>query len=259
MKVVDRVVDVVRRSAPTAARTSRSDLNNAVLCERYESARDAAKEALSAAESVEAMAEQQCALLDTATDEARLLDARGKDLRAASDQVREALERTRLIALNAGLEGARLGEAPGKALVAVGDEVRAVIARAVEALDEQLSLLTQSERERARLREQVEHARRGAGELAEGLPRCTAAQRDAQAALGKLTEDLRRLVGTDRELERAVASAASHARGLLLALSALSSQSRRSMVLRALQPSIRPLLRLLQEVDETDDRQDPQT
>jgi methyl-accepting chemotaxis protein len=223
-------------------------LDNALLFRAYETASVATQKAASTCQSAGATAAQQRASLDAAADHVRLLLARSRDVRATAQQVREALERTKLVALNAGLEGARLGEPIGKGLVTVADEVRSLATRALEALDEHLTLISQIDKERDKLRDQVDTARQASSALAEELLRAQAAQREATGALSEFGEGLQRTTGADPETARAVAEAADHARGLLGALATLASRPQRHYVLRALRPSLRPLMRLLREL-----------
>jgi methyl-accepting chemotaxis protein len=256
MTVTDRVMDALRdtlRGAKDAARSARGALDEALLFTSHEQASKAAATAMSVAQAAGATAAQQRSSLDAAADHSRLLASRGRDVRAAASQVREALERAKLVALNAGLEGARLGEPIGKALVAVADELRSAIGRALEALEEHLTLVGQVERDREKLRDQVENARQSAASLAEELLRVQASQREATAALGELGQGLKRTTGTDPEVARTLAAASEHARGLIDALNVLASRPQRNLALRALRPTIRPLLRLMRELDKSGD------
>jgi methyl-accepting chemotaxis protein len=249
MSVVRGLIGVVRGQAGSAQPAAAGPLDTALLYERHAAAQEGAERALGATQNAEAVLAQQRTALTAAADEARLLAPRGKDLRVANDQVREALDRARLVALNAGLEGARLGEPAGGALVAMGEEVRGLVSRALDALGEQLTLFAQVESEHARLAEQVQSARRRAGELADLLASTQAALSQVGAALQQLATALEHTTGTDPEAARAAAAAAGHARGLLEALSALSTHPRRGVVSRALRPSLASLLRTLHQFD----------
>jgi len=252
VSVKERVIGVLRetvRGARGATRSARTTLDEAMLFTLHEQASKAAAAAMSAAQTAGATAAQQRNALDAAADHGRLLASRGRDVRGAAQHVREALERAKLVALNTGLEGARLGEPAGKAMVLVADELRSGIGRALEALEEHLALIGQVERERDKLRDQVEQAQHAAAALADELLKSQAAQRESSGTLNELGQGIRRTAGTDPEVARVVASATEHARGLLAALNTLSSRSQRSLVLRALRPTIRPLLRLMREVD----------
>jgi methyl-accepting chemotaxis protein len=228
----------------------RQSLDEAQLFGFQERASRATEESMSTCQAAGATAAEQRSSLDAAADHARLLLSRSRDIKSAAEQVREILERVKLIALNAGLEGSRMGES-GRALVSVADEMRALVTRGLDALGEHLVALDQVERERERLREYVERARQTAGQLAEELLRAQGAQREASSTLDEFREHLQRTTGTDPETARAAAAAAEHARELSTTFSRLSSRGERRLVLRALAPSLEPLLRLLRELEST--------
>ncbi len=251
MSLTDRFYQaLLDRMETTRPPRSQSSFDGALLVSTHDSATRSAQSATSMCQAAGATAAQQRGALDAASDHARLLVARGRDLRATAEQVRESLERAKLIALNAGLEGSRLGEPAGKAMVAIADEMRALVSRGLEALEEHLALLAQVDRERDKLQEQVEHAGQRAGNLAEELLRSQAALRETNTALSKLGEGLSRSTGADPQIARAISSAAEHARGLLDALSTLSGRSQRGLMWRALAPTIKPLLKLLRDLDQ---------
>jgi methyl-accepting chemotaxis protein len=257
MSVTDRLFDGLRdavRGARGVAGSARTTLDQALLFSKHEQASVAASQSLRTAQAAGATAAQQRSALEAAADHARLLVSRGRELRGSVQQVGDALERAKLVALNAGLEGARLGEPAGKAMVAAADELRSVIGRAVGALEEHLSLLTQVDREREKLRDQVDQAKQSASALGDELLRAQTTQRDAVSSLEELGKGLEHATGTDREVARIVATAADHARGLLEALGALSNRPQRSAVVRALRPTLLPLLRLMRELDRRDTR-----
>jgi methyl-accepting chemotaxis protein len=255
MSVAERLIHGLRdavRGARDVAGSTRTTLDEAALFSQHERANQAAAQSLRASQAAGATAAQQRSALEAAADHARLLVSRSRDMRGSAQQVREVLERAKLVALNTGLEGARLGEPAGKAMVAAADELRSVIGRALALLEEHLELLAQVEREREKLRDQVEQAKTGAGTLGDELMRTQNAQRDTTAALEELGTGLERSTGTDREAARIVATAAEHARGLLEALSALAGRPQRGAVARALRPTLLPLLRLMRELDRRD-------
>lgn len=251
MSIADRFYQALRgRMETTRPPRAQSGFDGALLYNTHDAAVRSSQTATSTCQAAGATAAQQRSALDAAADHARLLVARGRDLRASAQQVRESLERAKLVALNTGLEGSRLGEPAGKAMVAVADEMRTLISRGLEGLEEHLALLAQVDRERDKLQEQVEHAGQRAAGLAEELLRSQAALRETNGALSKLGDGLSRSTGADPEMARAVSSAAEHARGLLDALSTLSGHSQRGLMWRALAPTIKPLLRLLRDLDQ---------
>jgi ABC-type transporter Mla subunit MlaD len=250
MNTLDRMLGAVRARV-RATPSHRRPLDEAALHERHGMAAEAVAAAQRAAERLEPLAAEHQGSLAVTADTVRLVAALGEDIRAASDQTRESIERARLIALNAGLEGARVGEPTGKALLAFGEEARGLLARALEAVEEQHSLLSQLQTEHGRLRDQLEHAHRRSADLGDQLAAAAAARAQVDAALERVT-------GTDPETARALAAAARHARGLFEALSALSAHSRGRMLSRALGPSLEPIRRLLRDLgSETDESNQP--
>jgi methyl-accepting chemotaxis protein len=250
MNVRERFLDTLRATlgAEKGAASAGGAVEEALLFRAYERATAAMQSAVSTCQTAGAKAAQQRAALDAATDHVRLLLARSRDIRGTAQQLREAIERTKLVALNAGLEGARIGEPVGKPLVTVADEVRNLATRALEALDEHLALISQVDKDRDKLRDQVDVAREAASAVAEELLRAQSTQREATGALSEFGQGLQRATGADPETARAVAEAADHARGLLGALSTLATRPQRRFVLRALRPSLRPLMRLLRDL-----------
>jgi methyl-accepting chemotaxis protein len=221
-------------------------LEGALLHGEHEKAKRASETALTIARSLGTVAAHQRSALDAAADEARLLGARGSELRSSAERVRECLERTKLVALNAGLEGARLGESVGRAVIGMAEEVRTLAARGLEALGEHAESLDYVVRGRDRLQEQLDQVRQRASLAAEELLRAEAAQTEVGAAIAALGQRIEAATGTDSQTAQAMAAASSHARGLLDALSTLSTKSERGLTLRALGPTLGPLLRLLE-------------
>ncbi|HEY6561539.1 MAG TPA: methyl-accepting chemotaxis protein [Polyangiaceae bacterium] len=246
-RVLARVLNSVRPARASSARPSAID--ESVLLSCQDRASRAAETSMSTCQAAGATAAQQRTSLDGAVDHARLLLSRSRDIKSAAERVREALERAKLIALNAGLEGARLGESVGRPLVSVADEMRSVIGRGLDALAEHLSVLDQVDRERERLREHVEQARQLASQLADELLRAQSAQRESGDALAACAEYLQQATGTDPETARAVSQARDLVQGLSGVLGQLSSGTQRSLLLRALGPSLEPLLAVLRELD----------
>jgi methyl-accepting chemotaxis protein len=223
----------------------------ALLHDEHQKAKRASETALTIARSLGTVAARQRSALDAAADEARLLGARGSELRSSAERVRESLERTKLVALNAGLEGARLGESVGRAVIGMAEEVRTLAARGLDALGEHAESLDYVVRGRDRLQEQLDQVRQQASLAAEELLRAEAAETEVVAAIAALGERIEAVTGTDSQTAQAMAAASSHARGLLDALSTLSTKSGRGLALRALGPTLAPLLRLLEAARRT--------
>jgi methyl-accepting chemotaxis protein len=249
VNVADRFIDTLKATlGGRRTAVGESSADDTLLIRAIDKATAATSSAKSTCHAATATAAHARSTLDTASDQSRLLVQRSRDMRGTAQHVRDVLERIKLVALNAGLEGARVGDPVGKALVSIADEMRAVAGRGVELLDEHVALLGQVGKDREKLREQIEGARRATGSLADDLLRAQSAQGDAETALSELSRCMQRATGTDPETARAIADAAEHARGLLGALSALASRPQQSYVLRVLRPTLRPLLRLLREL-----------
>jgi methyl-accepting chemotaxis protein len=248
MTVRERLIGALQRALGDEAERARTPLDDAFLFQAHERAQAAAETAVRLAQGAGATAAQHKSALDSAADQARMLGARGRDARLPTEQLRDSLERAKLVALNAGLEGARLGEPSGRALAGVADEMRALAARGLEALEQHLGMLAQADRNREKLLAQIEKAQQHASELADELLRSQAAQRAAQAELVQVGSSLARTSATDPETARALTQAAEHARGLLSSLTALTARGDRGAVLGALGPALRPLWRALREL-----------
>jgi methyl-accepting chemotaxis protein len=222
-------------------------LTQALLHGEHLSAQQASEAALGIVRSLAAATVQQRSLLDAATDEARLLAARGQELRASTERVHESLERARLVALNAALEGARLGEPMGKAVVAMAEEVRTLATRGLEALDEHTESLEYVLRGRDRLHEQLDQLHRHASLASEEVLRVESAQRELVSTLSALGRRIETATGTNSQTAQMLGVAADHARGLLEALTTLSAQYDVGVGIKALAPMLTLLLSSLEK------------
>jgi methyl-accepting chemotaxis protein len=248
VSTIGRALGLLRRALPGGESTRPSGtLDEAYLFRAHESAARAAETALSACQAAGASAAQQRGFLDAAVDALRMLMSRAGEASTGVRQTREALEQIRLVALNTGLEGARLGEPAGKPLTLVADEIRGHVARALASLEEHQATLDRMDGERNKLREQVEVAQQRSADLARELLQAQAAQRDATSALVDVGGRIRDVSTTDPETARAIAEAAEHARSLAAALTTLSSKPHRAKLLRALGPTLGPLLQVLRD------------
>lgn len=223
-------------------------LDDATLFEAQDRAAEAQRIAVSSAQSMGATAQEQRAAVDAVADRTTSLISYGGDIRTAAVQVKESLERVKLVALNATLEGARQGDPAGTPLAVIGEEVRALVVKALEAFDEHAELLSKAERERESLRGETQEVQRATSKLADEMLQAQAAQRTAQQRVDTMGEELRRATGTDPEVAKHAAEAAEHARGLLAALSALNVKKQGSVATRALWPTIEPLLRVIRDL-----------
>jgi len=243
-RFLDALRETLKDNAPMMRSTS---VDDALLVRAVSKAEQAAESALGASQAAGAASAQQRGTLDAAVDAVRQLFTRAREARSSLALSRESLEQIRLVALNAGLEGARLGDPTGKPLVLVADDVRNHVTRVLAALDAHTGVLDQMDRERDKLREQVEGAQARSADLARELLQVQAAQRDVSSAMSDVSSRVKQVTETDPETAALLADASDHARALLGALTKLAEGPRRSPVLRALSPSLGPLAKLLRE------------
>lgn len=243
-----RFLDALRESLGGAPREERStSVDDALLFRAFASAERAAESALAASQAAGASSAQQRGALEAAVDAVKTLFSRAREARASLALAREALEQIRLTALNAGLEGARLGDPAGKPLVLVAEDVRAQALRASSALDLHVAALDQMDKDREKLRGEVESAAQRTAEVARDLLQTQAAQRDVSTALGDVAERMKQVTRTDPETARLVADAADHARALMSALTSLAARPHQASLLGSLGPTLGPLVKLLRE------------
>ncbi|MBI3201751.1 MAG: hypothetical protein IT377_19875 [Polyangiaceae bacterium] len=230
-------------------------VEDALLFRASEKAEHSAETALSASQAAGASAAQQRSLLDAAVDGVKLLFSRSREARTSLAAAREALEQIRLTALNAGLEGARLGDPAGKPLVLVAEDIRAHAARAMSALEQHTSAFDQMDKDRDKLREQVESAQARTADVARDILQLQAVQRDVSTALADVSARVKHVTRTDPESARMVAEAADHARALVEALTALAARPQNKSLFGSLGPTLGPLIELMREQyrDESDD------
>ena len=248
MSLLGLIAERIRGGAQPVA-SSRSPLDDAVLLRSQQSAVRANQSASSACQELGATLAEQRSQLDSAGDKGRLMIARGQDTRATMRRTRDALERAKLVALNTGLDGARQGEARGRAMVLVAEELTEVVRGGLTALDELEQLFGELENERDLLSRDIDAARNKGSELSQGLLRAQAALRTSEEAVVRFGKLLGETTEGDEDSARLLAEVAEHARGLVTALSDLSTRSRTSFVWRALRPTLAPLLRLLRDLE----------
>ncbi len=225
-------------------------LEDAALWAAHEHASASLKESGARAERVAATVARQRAYIEGAAERASLVAARSEGLGAGTARINEALERLGVVALNAGLEGARAGESQGRALLLLSEEIRANVVRGADAAAEMARTVDEIASESAEVRRQIERSRFEVSEVGQEAAQLQVAAAAASKSLDDLGARLRRATGIDPEMARVAALAAEHARGLMTALSALSTAAHPGPVLTALRPVIGPLVRLLGELDE---------
>ena len=129
---------------------------------------------------------------------------------------------------------ARAGEPQGRALLLLSEEIRANVVRGAEAAGELGRTVDEIAAESAEVRRQIERSRVEVSEVGREAAQLQAAAASAAKSLDDLGARLRRATGIDPEMARVVALAAEHARGLMTALSALSTAAQAGPVLGAL-------------------------
>jgi methyl-accepting chemotaxis protein len=252
MKRRDRWIDVLRKTAqkaPRLTRTPQPSLDEATLWGAHDRAVEAVKQTAETAERVAANAARHRTALDGGLERIRTMSGRLADVATGWGRVQEAFDRLGLVALNAGLEGAKIGDPAGRALVLVADETRAYVQRGGDAAKELAATVAEIGGECTKLQAQLDQERVAAAQIADEAARAQASVQSADRAVEEIGERLRRVTGSDPEVARALHEASSHARGLLTALSTLSSRTQAGPALAALRPVMEPLVRLLGEID----------
>jgi hypothetical protein len=247
-----RWIEVLRRTAGVAGDDDARGpgaLDDAALWAAHEKASASLKESSARAERVAATVARQRAHIEGAGERANLVSARSEGLGPGAARVTEAFERLGVVALNAGLEGARAGEPQGRALLLLSEEIRANVVRGADAASELVRAADEIAAESAEVRRQIERSRVEVSEVGQEAAQLQAAALSAARSLEDVGVLIRKATGIDPEMARVVALAAEHARGLMTALSALSTAAQAGPVLGALRPVIGPLVRLLGEIE----------
>jgi methyl-accepting chemotaxis protein len=200
------------------------------------------------------LAEQHAAATQHLSAQIRSLLTRGRDLRTTTESVREAIDRTRVIALNAGLEGARLPEPHGRALLVVGEETRNAAAQGEAALEELMSHLAQIDGDRHALADNAARATEQVHSLHERLERTLEHTDQATGKLEDLVENLSRATGTEPEVARLAAAACDQVQGLLDTLNRLNSHRGAADALVSFRRELTPLVEILSRVCPPDAR-----
>ena len=243
-----RWIDVLRRpGAADEAAVPRRALDDAGLWRAHDQASRALDESSALAEKVAASVARQRGVIDGAAERAGMASARAEGLGAGAARVVEAFERLGVVALNAGLEGARLPDPHGRALLLISDEIRANVTRGADAARELGGAVEEVATETGEVRRQLERSRSEVGEVGQEAARLRALAHEASTALADLGDRLQKATGTDPEVARAIEAAADHARGLMAALSTLSTAAQSTLAQGALAPVLAPLARLLAE------------
>lgn len=249
-----RWIEMFRRTAGAVtegrvARAPSSGLDDASLWGAHEQAARSLQDSSTRAERLAAAVARQRGLIESAAERANVVAARAEGLATSSARVVEAFARLGVVALNAGLEGARLVEPQGRALLLISEEIRANVRRGADAAEQLARVVEEIAGESAEVRRQLERSRSEVSEVGQEAAHLQASAQEASRSLDDLGIRLRRVTGADPEIARAVAQASEHARGLMTALSALSTAAHATPAISALQPILGPLARLLGEID----------
>jgi methyl-accepting chemotaxis protein len=247
-----RWIEVLRRTAGVGEDEPRAPsavLDDAALWAAHERASAALEESGARAERVAATIARQRSHIEGAAERASLVVARAEGLGPGASRVTEAFERLGVVALNAGLEAARAGEPQGRALLLLSEEIRANVVRGADAAAELARAVDELGSEAAEVRRQIERSRTEVSDVGQEAAQLQAAAGIAAKSLEDLGARLRKATGIDPEMARVVALAADHARGLVTALSAISTADPAAPLLLALRPVVAPLVRLLAEID----------
>src|SRR4051812_47992442 len=231
------------------ARASSGVLEDAALWHAHEQAAKALEDSGAHAERLAAAVARQRGLIEGAAERSNLVAARSEGLSASSARVTEAFERLGVVALNAGLEGARVAEPQGRALLLISEEIRANVRRGADAAEQLSRVVEEISGEAAEVRRQLERSRLEVSEVGQEAAHLQASAQQARKSLDDLGGRLRRATGVDPEMARAVALASEHARGLMTALSTLSTAAQSAPAIGALRPVLGPLARLLVEIE----------
>jgi hypothetical protein len=229
-------------------RSSAAPLDDAALWVTHEQAVRSLEDSGARAERLAAAVARQRGLIEGAAERANLVAARAEGLVASAARAAESFERLGVVALNAGLEGARIEGLQGRALLLISEEIRANVRRGADTTEQLARVVEEISSESAEVRRQLERSRLEVSEVGQEAAHLTASTQQASKALDDLASRLRRTTGVDPEMARAVAAASEHARGLMTALSTLSTAAHAATAIVALRPVIGPLVRLLGEI-----------
>lgn len=247
MEVLRRTASVVGADGSPAA--SSFGLDDTALWSAEEQAVRSIEESSTRAERLASAVARQRAAIDAAAERASLVATRAEGLSANAGRVAESFERLGVVALNAGLEGARMSEPQGRALLLLSEEIRTNVRRGADAAEQLGRVVQEITGESLEVRRQLERSRTEVSDVGQEAAHLQAAAKQAAKSIEDLGARLRRATGVDPEVARAVAAATEHARGLMTALSTLTSAAKEAPVVNALKPVIGPLVRLLREID----------
>jgi hypothetical protein len=234
---------------------ARGPLDDAALWDARDKAAKASSDSERLAEKVAASATRQRSQLETALERSNGVGARADAAGSSARLAVEAFERLGVVALNAGLEGARLGEAQGKSLALLADEIKGNVTSGLEAARKLTGLTVGLGQDAVELAQRLDRLNKESQDLGGDAALLKAAAQDTSLALSELETRLRKATGLDPEVARNLAEAGDHAKGLILALTALEARDigdDRSAVAEALGPVLSPLKKLLAVLSEAE-------
>ncbi len=250
-----RFIDVLRRTASLGLSSNRGALEDASLWEARDKAAKSSGDAERLAEKVTAVATRQRSQLENALERSNGFGTRAEASTVSARLAVDAFDRLSIVALNAGLEGSRLGETQGRPLVLLAEEIKANVTSGVEAGRKLVGLTAGLGQDALELSQRIDRLQKDAQELGGDAALLKSAAQEANAALAELDTRLRKATGLDPELARNLAEAGDHAKGLILALTALEGRDmgdERGAVTDALGPVLAPLKKLLTVLTEAE-------
>jgi hypothetical protein len=243
-----RFIEVLRRTASFGAAAGRGPLEDAALWEARDKAAKTSSDSVRLAEKVTAGATRQRAQLEAALERSNAFGSRAESAVSAARLSVEAFERLGIVALNAGLEGARQSEAQGKPLTLLADEIKTNVTSGVESARKVIGLAAGLGQDALEIAQRLDRLGKDAQDMGSEAALLKTAAQDTSLALGELEQRLRKATGLDPEVARNLADAGDHAKGLILALTALEARDighDREGVSDALGPVLSPLRKLL--------------
>jgi hypothetical protein len=243
-----RFIDVLRRTASLGLTSGRGPLEDASLWEARDKAAKSSTDAERLAEKVTAVATRQRSQLEAVVERSNGLGTRAEAAASSARLAVEAFERLSIVALNAGLEGARLGDAQGKPLLLLAEEIKGNVTSGAEAGRKLIGLAAGIGQDALECAQRLDRLQKDSQELGGDAALLKTAAQETNTALAELDTRLRKATGLDPELARNLSEAGDHAKGLILALTALEGRDMgddRGAVADALGPALAPLRKLL--------------
>lgn len=244
-------MDVLRRGAGaegSSPRRSLAALDDAGLWNAHVDVVRGLDECAGLAERLASSVARYRGSVDASAERAAGAGQRAESVGVSLSRIGEAFDKLSVVALNAGLEGARAEGGEGRSLSLVAAETRGHVGRGADAARELSSVVREVQSELAELRQRLDRVRAEASEIGQEAGRLGAALAQVRTANQDVAARIRKVTGIDPEIARVVTQAAEHARGLMAALSALTTAGGGALVKSALGPVMAPLGRMLVEL-----------